>query len=501
MRFAFCGPLVLLIGCGTIHPGARPVVPSAGEISPSAVPPSGLLPVAAGPATGEPAARNHGDGGPVVLPVVRLATSEGPAMGGPPAGEPAALLPAPAVATADVRPASGAVRATAEPAAVLPAGAGQPSAGPAKGGTGLPPSGRTTEDQKPPLQPGVGNVFLPPPAVPPLPAGMAAWDRAESVVKGRPPAPLEEFEKLACENNPTLRQARAQVEGTFGQAVQAGLWPNPRVFYIQDNIFVRRDGGPKDTPGEFLDGAIQQEIVTADKRKLSRAKFLERTRAAEWQALAQEYQVLNDVRTHYFRTLGKQDLVKVGYELLKNMEDRLVTLREMYNLGQATRDELHLANADLQDTRLALLALQNAYLQAWENLTAVVGVDMPPRPLAGGLEEGLTPIDWDAALARLLAESPELQQSRAHLRADVIGLKREKVESVPNVFVRGGAGYNFETREPVATAQVFLDVPLIDWNQGNVRTARAHVDRQHAEVRRMELDLRRRGWPPCTGPT
>jgi outer membrane protein TolC len=315
---------------------------------------------------------------------------------------------------------------------------------------------------------------------------MKAWDKAEGAIKDRPPAPLEEFEKLACEHNPTLVQARAQAEGAFGQAVQAGLWPNPRFFYIQDQI------NQKGTPGEFQGAAVQQEIVTADKRKLSRAKFLEQTKAAEWQALAQEYMVLNDVRAHYFRTLGKQELVRVGYELLKNMEDRLVTLREMYNLGQATRDELHTANANLQDARLALLDLQNDYLQAWETLTALAGVDMPPRPLAGGLEEGLPPIEWDAALARLLAESPEVRRTEAHLRADVIGLKREKVESIPNVFVRAGSGYNFPDQRPVGTVTVFFDVPVIDWNQGNVRTARSHVDRQAAEVRRVELDLRRR---------
>jgi len=358
--------------------------------------------------------------------------------------------------------------------------------------TELLPSGRNTEDQKPPLQPGVGTIPLPPPAIPPLPEGMKAWDQAQGAVEDRPSASLEELETLACVNNPTLAEARAVVEGTFGQAVQAGLWPNPRVFYLGDQIFQKRMGGPPNTPGEFQGMAVQQEFVTAHKRKLSRAKFLEQTAAAEWQAVTQEYQVLNDVRIHYFRTLEQQELVRIQYELLKNMEDRLVTLREMYNLGQATRDELHLANADLQDTRLTLLALQNSYLQSWETLTALVGVDMPPRPLSGNLEEGLEPIEWEAALDRLLAESPEIQRTRAGLRADVIQLKREKVDYIPNVFVRGGTGYNFTSQEPVAQAQVFFDVPVIDWNQGNVRTARAQVDRQTAEVRRVELDLRRR---------
>ncbi len=121
----------------------------------------------------------------------------------------------------------------------------------------------------------------------------------------------------------------------MGRAIQAGLWPNPTVHFVQEQI------GVANTPGEFLGGVVQQEVVTAHKRDLSRAKFVARTQTAEWLALAQQYRVLNDVRMHYFHTLGREEIVHVRRELLKNAEDQLLTVREMYNVGRATRAQVH----------------------------------------------------------------------------------------------------------------------------------------------------------------
>jgi outer membrane protein TolC len=55
----------------------------------------------------------------------------------------------------------------------------------------------------------------------------------------------------------------------------------------------------------------------------------------------------------------------------------VLTTRERYNVGQATRAEVHLANVALQRTRLDLLRSENDYRQTFEVLTALVGVDLP----------------------------------------------------------------------------------------------------------------------------
>jgi outer membrane protein TolC len=59
--------------------------------------------------------------------------------------------------------------------------------------------------------------------VPPATAQESGWD-------------LAGLETLALERNPTLVQAGAQVRLSRGAAWQAGLWPNPDIGYLTDQV-------------------------------------------------------------------------------------------------------------------------------------------------------------------------------------------------------------------------------------------------------------------------
>ncbi|MHB8900790.1 MAG: TolC family protein, partial [Thermoguttaceae bacterium] len=326
-----------------------------------------------------------------------------------------------------------------------------------------------------------GKQFMPPPAVPRAPVAIelnqALAARGEALT-------LETLESLACQNNPTLLQARGQIQGELGKAIQAGLWPNPTMSYVQEKI------GVKGTPGEFVGGMISQRIVTGHKLDLSRAKYRVQAQAAQWHALEQQYRVLNDVRAHYYRARGNYELVGIHRELLKSAEDNLLTARERYNVGQATQAGVYLANVALQRARLDLLRVENDYHGSFEALTALAGVDLSLAPLATPLEGDMTPIDWHEALSRLIAEAPQLQAARSKLESDRITIRREIVEPIPDLVLEGGAGYDFDADETVAAARVSIELPIFDWNQGTIRQAEADYARQQGEVRRLELRLK-----------
>ncbi len=282
-----------------------------------------------------------------------------------------------------------------------------------------------------------------------------------------------------------------QVEGERGKAIEAGLYPNPRVGYIGDQIGQKNMAGGK-TFGEFQGGFIRQEIVTAGKLRLSRDKYLARLSAAEFQEQAQWYRVANDVRIQYYRSLGITRRVNIERELLKTQEDNLVTTREKFNVGQANEADVHQAQVMLQQERLNVEAAENEQQMAWQGLTTAVGSNLPFSPLAGTLEGGAKRLDWKPALDRVLAESPELGMAKAKLRGDKITLQREKVEPIPNIFLQANAGYNDVQRIDVYGATAYVEVPIFDRNQGTIRQAKADLARQEAQVRLVELDLRRR---------
>ena len=311
-------------------------------------------------------------------------------------------------------------------------------------------------------------------------------------VEAAPPKPvaalsLADLEQMAVQSNPTLAQAAALIEASQGKALQAGLYPNPTVGYQGEQI------GVEGTAGELQGGFIQQEIVTAGKLRLSRAKYQQETVMAEIQALAQQYRVLNGVRVRFWDVLTAQRLVEVRRDLLRIAEDAQQTTEQLVNVGQANRPDLLQAQIEVRRARVELRNAEQRYQGYWAQLAAVVGrPDLCPSLLAGRLDEDGPSPDWEKTLCDLLAASPELQLAQAEVVRDQITVQRERVEPIPNVTVRAATGYNYESRNTVAEAQVSIRLPIWDRNQGTIRQAQADLARAQANVTRVELSLRRR---------
>lgn len=317
-----------------------------------------------------------------------------------------------------------------------------------------------------------------------FPTGLSRQPDRDSPEDG--PLSLERIKKLARQYNPTLIQAWAQVEGERAKALQAGLYPNPVGGYIGDQINARK------TIGEFQGGFLQQEIVTAGKLELSRQKYLARASAAEFQALAQEYRVMNALLIQFYRIVGFQDRLGIQQELLKSWQDDLVTMEERFNVGQANEADVRRARVQVHRQQLIVQMAHNDLQLERERLLTLVGIPLSSKPLLGALIEDLPPIQFDEALQYILQRSPELGLAHANIRSDQIMIQREKVQPIPNIKIRGSAGRNYIETQTVYGLQAFIEIPIFDQNQGTIHQAQADLRFQQAEVIRTELRLRRR---------
>lgn len=333
-----------------------------------------------------------------------------------------------------------------------------------------------------------GRAFSDPPGIPPSLG--PTWDTASESEITAESYTLQALVHIACQHNPTLIQARLQINSQLGRAMQAGLYPNPVVSYVGEQIGIDVPG-KTDSPGEWQGAEIQQRFVTGNKLKLSRNKYLQRAKVAEYLSVAQQYRVCNDVRIHFIKSLAATEIIKLRQELLKNAQDNAVTTRELYNLGQASAADVHQNNARLQQHRLALMSAENNRRQHLLELMSVVGVRLSNPTLEGDLDGIRDPIEYEQAYGRLLSRSPELLAAQAKLREDCITVQRERVQWVPDIVVSGGSGYNYEAEETTAAAKVSIEVPLFDRNQGTVRQAEADYTRQRNEIRRTELHLQK----------
>lgn len=314
----------------------------------------------------------------------------------------------------------------------------------------------------------------------------ASWSDPTSPPSDGAPLSLADAEQIALARNPALRQAAAQVQAARGRWVQAGLYPNPVVGYSASEI------GNEGRAGQ-QGGFVGQEFITAGKLRLDRAVASQGIRQAEQQLAAQQYRVINDVRARFYEALAAERTVEIAEQLLDIGQQGLETAESLFRAEEVSRIDVLQAGIELDAARIVLSNARNRRHAAWRRLSAVMGEPaLVPMPLAGDLEALPPDIDWHDALARLLAESPELAAARAQVGRARWVLERASVEPIPNFDVQGTAQYDDSSGSTIAGAQIGMALPIFNRNQGAIRQARAELTAARQNLARTELALQDR---------
>ncbi len=313
-----------------------------------------------------------------------------------------------------------------------------------------------------------------------------------------PALTLADLERMALEGNPTLAQAEAAIRAAEGRRVQAGLLPNPVVGYAGEEFAFRAFSDKS----EHI-GFIEQTIPLGGKLRKSRAIFAQEKVQAEQETAAQKQRILNGVRMLFYQALGAQQLVEVRFELAKLAREAVRITSELFNVGQADRPDAAQIRIEAERAELDLIMAENERDQVWQQLAAVIGNPfLKPAHLVGELDKQLPSLDQAALLSQLLKESPEVKRAQAGIERAKASVTRAKAEVAPDLFLRGGLGYNRELLEkeiasnrrtgPEAQVEVGIRIPLFNRNQGGIAAAGAELDVAEREVRRVELVLRAR---------
>jgi cobalt-zinc-cadmium efflux system outer membrane protein len=317
--------------------------------------------------------------------------------------------------------------------------------------------------------------------------------RAQENAKG-PLVTLEQAQKIASESNPTLRQAEAEIRAAKARQQQSGLYPNPTVAYTGDEIRGGSVGGGKQ--GFF----VQQTVVTGGKPGLSRKMFGEDVKLAEVEAEEQKIRVQSAVKMAFLRVLAAQELLFARRDLAAVAQDTVETQRRLMNTGQADESEVLETEVEAQRARMSARMLENTLREEWRSLAAVIGQpDLPLATVAGDLEKGWPEVNEEEAAESIAKHSPAVRIAEtAETRAQNV-LDRARREAIPDVQIRGGLEYNHELlgSAPFAKgwegiAEVAVQIPLFNRNQGNAAAARADLERAGQEKKRIALTLRER---------
>lgn len=305
---------------------------------------------------------------------------------------------------------------------------------------------------------------------------------------------LEELEEIALTHNPTLVQAESEIRAAKARQLQSGLYPNPTVGYSGEEIRRGSFGGGEQ--GFF----VSQSIVTAGKLGLNRKIFGQDVRISEMEAREQHLRVINAVRIAYYRVLSAQEMLDTKKDLARIGGETVKTASQLRNIGQADESEVLQAELEQQKVEMAVMMQENILRQEWRALAAVVGnPGLEIGTVEGSLEKDLPDLGEQQAVDTLLRDSPAVGIAQASVDRARAMLARARREPIPDLQVRAGLQRNGELLEPVRRAvglqgfaEVGVQIPIFNRNQGNVQAARSNIERAGQERKRVELVLRER---------
>lgn len=303
---------------------------------------------------------------------------------------------------------------------------------------------------------------------------------------------------MAVQRNPTLAQAEAAIQAAEGRRRQAGLFPNPVAGYFLEEFAFR-------APGETAEqGAfIEQTIPLGGKLSKARRVFAREKDQAVILAEAQRLRLTNSIRIFYYETLGAQRLVELRDDLSQLAREATEITKELYNVGQADRPDQLAIEIESERAEIDFLRAHNDWLRSWRTLAAMVGhPNLEPARLAGSPEDDLSTLNETQLLETALTQSPDIRVAQAGVERARAVLSRARAERIPDLFLRGGLGYNYERFEPVTPSvagqrkglegrlEVGITVPIFNRNQGGIAAAEAELAIAQRELDRLQLVMR-----------
>ncbi|MEO6119141.1 MAG: TolC family protein [Terriglobales bacterium] len=327
-----------------------------------------------------------------------------------------------------------------------------------------------------------------------MPAKPSAMAASFSVTQSTSGITLDSLLQLARENNPTLKQAAAEIRTAEARRRQAGALPNPTVGYVGEDI---RGGVYRGGQHGFF---VEQPIVLGGKLGAARGVFAQHVEQARLEAEEQRLRVDHGVRSLFYRALAAQQSAQVRSEITALTQEAATVTKQLANVGQADQTDVLQAEIEAQQAELATMSANSGYQRAFRELTAAVGMPgMQLQKLAGKLDADLPQLESATWMKTLLTDTPAIKIARSEVDRRRAEEAQARKAATPDLRVKAGLLHNREfagaSTRPVGWlgfAEVGIQIPLFNRNQGGMAAARIEVERAEHETKRTELLLQQR---------
>jgi cobalt-zinc-cadmium efflux system outer membrane protein len=267
------------------------------------------------------------------------------------------------------------------------------------------------------MPPGLPGVNVPPLWIPADP--QQKMQAIETLFPDLPPMPkliqpvrgdqiytLADLEQMAVNSSPIIAQAQANITVAMGQAIQAGVYPNPVLGYEADTV---GSAGTRNYQGVFG----TQVVKTAGKLGLARSVANVNVMNAQLSMRRARIDLMAQVKANYFAILVAQQSVSINEALVQLTNEAYRIQDDKLKGGMATPYEPAQLRSLAVVARTALAQAQMNYISTWKQLGVTLGMPgLPMARLQGSAEMPVPRLTYEAALVRLLNVHPDVQAAR-----------------------------------------------------------------------------------------
>jgi outer membrane protein TolC len=335
------------------------------------------------------------------------------------------------------------------------------------------------------------------------------------------PLSLADCLNIALQQNATILKAGNDLEAQYGVVVQTRAVALPQVqatgkYTDTDQRLLQEPPGIPPYPQPYQSWNAGVQIVQSIYEGGKMVAALRAANVTKQQALAQYQTVIADAllltRLAYYDVLLAAQQITVNEASVNLLQKELEDQQRRYDAGTVPHFNVLRAEVAVANARPALIQARNNYRIAKNNLSNLLGYNLPrdiwediPLNLTDTLDAAPYQVDLPAAIQQALARRPELVAVRKTAELQRLNVVNAKAGYKPTVQVFAGYGwYNAQFTQPVE-----LDHDIRGWNaggqlswdifdgmltHGKVVQARALYEKARTDVddkgRQIELEVR-----------
>lgn len=287
---------------------------------------------------------------------------------------------------------------------------------------------------------------------------------------------------IAILNSPQLKAARSQMGDAKAALYAAGLLPDPQVSTSLD--FPKSKDPALKTGESFGLGIDLQQILTRGAR---RDAATEQAKATYLNVLWQEWQVIQQARMFWRRTMIQQQQLEILQDQFQQAENTWKSLNDALARGNATIDQEGLSLAPMMDAQAAVEEARRQLNASMHDFHLLLGLDpsvplmltkkadigsLIPAPLEGKALESV--------LKTIGAKRPDMLALQAGYLSQEAKVREQILSQFPSFSI--GANSLRDTAGLWTLGPfINLNLPILNGNRGNVAMARASRQRLHDE--------------------